>query len=326
MNTDWLRSFVEVARQQSYSRAAERLYLSQPTVYHHVKLLEASLSARLVQQQGKRTELTTQGRLLLDQAARILEQVNGLGAAVQDDSSLSRGRLIIGAATTFGCYLLPWLMTVFHERHPGIELSASIINDRQKLDEMVRDRRLDLAINPDGHQGDGVIKLPVLRDPMVLVAPPSHALAHLPFATPPGLAGVPLVLFPMRASPRHALEIWFAEAGVTPTTAMTFGSQESQKTAVMAGAGVSVLSYCTVANEVAAGSLVVIPLRPRLERYWYLSLQAPVTATHCMDAFLKLLHSDSWIPPHLRPYYTAEPDLPRADTRITTGTVKEMTR
>jgi DNA-binding transcriptional LysR family regulator len=313
MNTDWLRSFVEVARQQSYSRAAKRLYLSQPTVYHHVKLLETSLGVSLVQQRGKCTELTAQGRLLLDHVAHILEAVDGLRVTVQDDASLSRGHLTIGAATTFGCYLLPWLMTAFHRRYPGIQLDARIVNDREQLDEMVRDRQLDLAINPGGHQSEGVFKVPVLQDPMVLVVPPRHALATLPFASPPGLAGAPLVMFPPGAGSRQALEIWFAEAGVSPTTVMTFGSQESLKTAVLAGAGLSVLSYCTVAGEVAAGRLVAVPLRPRLERYWYLSLKTPPAPTHSMDAFLKLLHSDTWIPPDLRTHYAAQPDLHRAD-------------
>ncbi len=327
MNTDWLRSFVEVARQQSYSRAAERLYLSQPTVYHHVKLLEASLAVQLVQQRGKRTELTAQGKLLLDRVAHILEEVNGLRATAQDDASLSRGQLTIGAATTFGSYLLPWLMTAFHRRYPGIELSARIVNDHEQLDEMVRDRRLDLAINPGGQQCDGVLKLAVLQDPMVLVVPPCHAFATLPFASPPGLAGAPLVMFPPRASSRQALEIWFAEAGVAPTAVMTFGSQESLKTAVLAGAGISVLSYCTVADEVAAGRLVAISLRPRLERHWYLSLKTPATTTHSMDAFLKLLHSDTWIPPDLRTHYAAQPDLLRAENRARTlGAVMEMAR
>jgi DNA-binding transcriptional LysR family regulator len=325
MNTDWLRSFVEVARQRGYSRAAERLYLSQPTVYHHIKLLEASLAVRLVQQRGKRTELTAQGKLLLDHATRILEEVNGLQAAVHDDASLSRGHLTIGAATTFGCYLLPWLMTAFHRTHPGIELSARIVNDHEQLDEMVRDRRLDLAINPGGQQSDGVLKLPVLQDPMVLVVPPGHPFARLPFASPPGLAGAPLVMFPPQSSFRQTLDIWFAEAGVAPTAVMTFGSQESQKTAVLAGAGIAVLSYCTVAGEAATGRLVAVPLRPRLERSWYLSLKTPVAATHSMGAFLKLLHSDTWIPPDLRMHYAAQPDLLRSDSRARAlGAAMEM--
>lgn len=327
MNTDWLRSFAEVARLQSYSRAAECLYLSQPTVYHHVKLLEANLGVQLVQQRGKRTELTAQGKRLLHHAAHILEEVNGLRAAVQDDASLSRGQLAVGAATTFGSYLLPWLMTAFHSRYPGIELSARIVNDSEQLDEMVLDRRLDLAINPGGHQTDGVLKLPVLEDPMVLVVPPRHELAGLPFASPPGLAGAPLVLFPPQASPRQALEIWFTEAGVAPTVVMTLGSQESLKTAVVAGAGISILSYCTVAAEVAAGRLVAVPLRPRLERYWYLSLKTPGKTTHSMDAFLKLLHSDTWIPSHLRAHYAVQPDLLQAENRARAlGTMLEISR
>jgi DNA-binding transcriptional LysR family regulator len=308
MNTDWLRSFVEVARRQSYSRAAERLYLSQPTVYHHVKLLEANLAVHLVQQRGKKTELTTQGKLLLDHAAHILEEVNGLQVTAQDDATLSRGQLTIGAATTFGSYLLPWLMSAFHRRHPGIELSAQIINDHEQLDELVRERRLDLAINPGGQQSDGVLKLPVLGDPMVLAVPARHAFAKLPFASPPRLAGTPLVMFPPRASFRQALEIWFAEAGVAPSVVMMLGSQESQKTAVLADAGLAILSYCTVADEVAAGRLVAIPLRPRLERHWYLSRKIAATSSHGADAFLKLLHSDTWIPAELRAHYGPHSD------------------
>lgn len=309
MNTDWLRSFVEVARQQSYSRAAERLYLSQPTVYHHVKLLEAHLAVQLVEQRGKRTELTVHGKMLLDRVARIIEEVDSLGALVQDDESLSRGQLNVGAATTFGAYLLPWLMTAFHRRYPGIELAGRVINDSELLDEMVRDRRLDVAINPGGHQSEGVLKLPVLQDPMVLVAPPDHAFARLSFASPPALAGTPFVTFPPRVSFRQALEIWFAEAGMELTAVMTFGSQESIKIAILAGAGISILSYCAVADEVATGRLAAIPLRPQLARHWYLVLKTPVTTTHTVEAFLKLLHSDSWLPPDLRAHYAAPSEV-----------------
>jgi DNA-binding transcriptional LysR family regulator len=311
MNTDWLRSFVEVAHQQSYSRAAERLYLSQPTVYHHVKLLESTLAVQLVEQQGKRTELTARGRLLLEHVAHILEEMNGLRSAVQDDASLSGGRMAIGVETTFGSYLLPWLMTAFHRRHPGIELAAQIVNDPDRLDVKVNSRLLDLAIHPNGHQSEGVLKLPVLEDPMVLVVPSSHAFARLPFASPPGLAGVPLVLYSIRVSTRQALDVWFSGSGVVPTVVMTLDSQESLKTAVLAGAGFSVLSYCTVADEVASGRLAAIPLRPRLERHWYLSLKTPVATTHSTDAFLRLLHSDTWIPTDLAVHYVAQPELLR---------------
>jgi DNA-binding transcriptional LysR family regulator len=311
MNTEWLRSFVEVARQQSYSRAAERLYLSQPTVYHHVRLLETHLGVRLLQQRGKRAELTAQGKTLFERAVHILEAVAALRAAAADDASLARGQLHVGAATTFGAYLLPWLLAAFHRLYPGIEITAKIVNDPEQLDALVRDGEIDVAINPGGQQSADLFKVPVMRDPMVLVAPPCHPLARLPFATPPGLAGIPLVVFPRRAAFRQALEIWFAEAGQPLSVVMTLGSQESIKRAVLAGAGVAVLSYCTVADEVANGQLVAIPLRPRLERYWYLSLKAPVKTSHSLEAFLRLLHSDGWIPSSLREQYATRAHLPR---------------
>lgn len=309
MNTDWLRSFVEVARQQSYSRAAERLYLSQPTVYHHVKLLEGALTAPLVEQRGKRTELTAQGRLLIDRAARIIEEVESLPAMVQDDHSPSHGRLAIGAASTFGAYMLPWLMTAFHCHLPGVSLSCQIVNDTEQLDQMVRERRLDVAINPSGRQGAGVLKLPVFQDPLMLAAPADHRLARLERIASADLAGVPLVSFERSGSFWQALETWSAEAGEQINVVMTFGSQESIKTAVMAGAGLAVLSYCAVADEVAHGRLAAIPLRPRVERHWYVVLKTPVTMTHSVEAFLKMLHSDTWLPAALRPHYLTHPDI-----------------
>jgi len=313
MNTEWLRSFVEVARQQSYSRAAERLYLSQPTVYHHVRLLESHLGVRLLQQRGKRAELTPQGKTLLERAVCILEAVAALRAAAADEESLARGQLTVGAATTFGAYLLPWLLAAFHRLYPGVEVAARIVNDPEQLDALVREGEIDVAINPGGQQSADLFKVPVMRDPMVLVTPPSHPLARLPFATPPGLAGTPLVTFPRRSrsSFRQALEIWFAEAGQPLAAVMTLGSQESIKRAVLAGVGVAVLSYCAVADEVANGQLVAVPLRPRLERYWYLSLKAPVKSSHPLEAFLRLLHSDTWIPPGLRDQYATQSQLPR---------------
>ncbi len=309
MNTDWLRSFVEVARQHSYSRAAARLYLSQPTVYHHVKLLEANLSARLVEQQGKRTELTAQGMLLFDRAARILEDIAGLKGMVQDDASLAGGRLSIGASTTFGQYLLPWLMTAFHQQHPGIRLDGHIINDTDIIDAMLLDRRLDAAISPGGRQCGGLLKLAIMKDSPVLVVPPDHSLAGLDGVTARELAGQPFVVLPRQSSFHQGLEAWFAEAGAALTVAMTLGSQESIKIAVLAGAGLAVLSYCTVAEEVATGRLVAAPILPRLERPWYLVLKSPVTTTHRVEAFLKLLHSDTWLPAGIRDRYTAHPDF-----------------
>lgn len=308
MNTDLLRSFVEVARQQSYSRAAEHLYLGQPTVYHHVKLLESGFGVRLVEQHGKRTDLTRHGMLLLDRAMRVLEEVDSLSALMREDESLLHGQLRLGASTTFGQFLMPWLMTSFNRLYPGVHLEGHIINDSDLLDSMVLDRQLDVVISPSGRQNDGLMKLAILKDMPVLVVPPGFT-PRLLMAKPSDLIGLPVVTFSHRASFRQALDAWFVEAGGQIIPVMELGSQEAIKAAILAGAGVSVLSYCTVASEVAMGLLCAIPLVPRLERPWYLVLKSPLTTTHAVEAVLKLLHSDNWLPPTARGHYTAQPDL-----------------
>src|SRR5262249_10667061 len=151
MTLKQLEVFLAIAREQSFSSAARRIHLSQPTLSEHVAELERELGARLfARRRGGRTSPTEAGRVFQAYAARVIATVADGRRAIEEIEGLKRGSLIIGASTTPGIYLLPTVVGLFRARHPGIDLRLEIGNSRL-IEERVRANEVDLGI-VGGHE------------------------------------------------------------------------------------------------------------------------------------------------------------------------------
>jgi DNA-binding transcriptional LysR family regulator len=273
LGTQQLRSFLVVAELGNYTHAAQRLFLSQPGVYQHVRQLEATLNTRLVEQHGKRVVLTQHGREVLEYARRREEEEADLLQRLTDDESLSSGSVTIAAGTTAAEFILPRIAVAFQERYPGIVVRIAVLGKPSEVDESVGNREYDLGFHSEPRDVDGVSKAPFLMDELVGIAPPGHRFAEARRPVPPRSVAAEryLAFSDASGSPfagaviSRMVQQWFESSDAMPETQIHLGSLQGIKTAVRQGAGVGIVSRFAVRDDdpsLKVFRLARPPLRP----------------------------------------------------------------
>ena len=286
INLHQLKIFHTVARSKSYSRAAAELQISQPSVSIQVGELERQLGADLFEQVGKSAHLTEAGRILDEYAARILALIDEARVAMDELKGLQRGRLLLGATSTPGTYLLPALLGRFKEQYPHIEIVLRV-RDTRRIQEMLLQHELHLGVI------GGKVILPDLEstawlaDELVLVVAPAHPFGALPSVGVADLAGQPFILRERGSGNREAVDEALHRAGVPVTPVFELEGAEMVKQAVAANLGISILSRCAVEFEVAAGRLRIVPVDGlRIERAIWLLRRRDHRLPRVAQAFL----------------------------------------
>jgi DNA-binding transcriptional LysR family regulator len=294
MNTEYLRTFVEVARQGSYARAARALQLSQPTAFRHIRQLEETLATELVVGAGKAVVLTNRGKAVLDQAVRVLEEVDRLlHTTVRDSDDLVRGTLDLAVGTTLGASIMPIALVELRGRHPGIRVRMTVLNNRTAIDDAVLRHGYDAGFRSGSGALPGLKLVPVLEDRLVFIAPHGHPLASRPALTPGDLVGVPFVGHTSAAAPDLCAQIdaWALPGGAVIESRLSFDDQDAIVTAVLAGGGVSIVSNIMVSRPTLLGSLVVRPLAPALTRDFYLVRRRRSRPLRALDLLTEIIQA-----------------------------------
>ena len=292
MNTELLKTFVEVARQGSYARAARALNISQPTAFRHVRLLEEILDGELVVGVGKSVALTNQGKAALDQAIRVLEETNRLVfATLKESNDLLRASLEIAVGNTLGTSIVPVALVELRRRYPGIRVKMSVLNDRLAIDNAVLHRGYDVGFRSGSSALGGLDLVPLIEDELVLIAPSDHPLAGHSEIAPASLADHEFVGHTRTASPDLCaqIEAWAWAEGVALRSQLEFDDQEAIVTAVGSGGGVSIVSAITLNRTAADRDVVVRPLRPALSRHFYLVRRTRSGSVAAVDALAGII-------------------------------------
>jgi LysR family transcriptional regulator, low CO2-responsive transcriptional regulator len=252
-----LSVFRAVARHQSFTRAAEELYISQPAVSAHVRELERLYEVELFEQVGRRVRLTEAGRLLAEYADRLIALVEESKRTLDELKGLECGHLLVGASTIPGTYFLPPALGRFKEQHPGVEVALSIADTRQVL-AMVRRGDVELAVVGELREENRLHRRPYRSDELVLIVGSQHRWAQSGLGDLTELSEEPFILRERGSSTRENAVALLGRAGIVPRVAMEWESTEAIKKAVQAGLGVSILSALAAELEVLHGLLVVI--------------------------------------------------------------------
>ena len=257
MDTRQLATFCEVVERKSFSQAAERLGVTQPAVSLQMRSLEQRLGAKLLDRSGRRVELTEAGQRLYRAAQRLLalegqlvEEVAGAG------TSELRGELALGASTGPGGTVVPVLLCDFQRQHPELGIALSV-SDTNRVIEQVAERELELGVVGAAPRHRGVVFESFFRDEVILVCPPGHRFAGQQVALDELRSG-PLILMQEGAGVRQVIEEELRRAGTRLRELdprLELGLQESVKSAVAAGFGVTFISRSGVEAELAAGTL-----------------------------------------------------------------------
>lgn len=263
-----LRVFEAVARHTSYTRAAEELHLTQPAVSMQVRLLEEQVGLPLFEQLGKKIYLTEVGREMYHYSRAIAQQLEEAERVVAELKGVQRGRLSIAVASTAN-YFATRLLATFSQRYPEVTISLDVTN-RAGLLRHLDDNGNDLVIMGRPPQGLDLVAEPFMKNPLVIIAPPSHPLVgegRIPLAR---IQRETFVLRETGSGTRNAMEQFFAEKGIEIATGMEMNSNEAIKQAVEAGLGLGIVSIHTLELELELQRLAVLDVEAfPIMRHWY---------------------------------------------------------
>ena len=259
MDTRQLAAFCAVVERESFSQAAARLGVTQPAVSQQVRALEQRVGKQLLDRSGRRVVPTEAGLRLYRGAQRLLaleEQILA-GVADEEDGEL-RGRLEIGASTGPGANVVSLLLCEFQQLNPDVYVALSV-QDTRRIVEQVAARELELGVVGAARRQGSVSFETFFRDEVVLVCPPGHRFAGRTI-TLDDLKQEPLIVMQAGAGVRAVIEEELRAAGLRLRdfdVHLELGLQESVKSAVVAGYGVTFISRTAIEAELAAGTLAV---------------------------------------------------------------------
>ncbi len=290
-----LRTFKTVADLSSFSAAAQRLKLSQPSISYQVKELEETLGLPLLDRLGKRVRLTEAGQVLYGYARRMLDVLDEATAVIEEMRGIKRGTLRVGASTTVGIYLLPAALGAFKKLHPGLVISLEI-GTRARVQEQVPHSELDLAVVGPALKDPELAVIPFLSDELVVIAPAGHPLAGKRGLTLKGLAGEPFVMREQASGSRWSLEKAARKAGAKLSVAMELGSNGAIKHAVESGLGLAVISRYACALEFSTKRLIELDVRGfPIRRDWHIVHLRRRKLPASVTAFIEFLQGTSWL-------------------------------
>jgi LysR family transcriptional regulator, low CO2-responsive transcriptional regulator len=282
-----LQVFEASVRLGSFSRAAEELFVTQPTVSMQIKKLSDALGLPLFEQIGRNVRPTEIGHELYKSCRQIFENLANLEMKISDHKGMKRGRLRLGVVTT-AKYFVPEVLGEFCRLYPGIDVALKVSN-RDRIIERLNAFEDDLYIM--GQAPDDVMELesyPFAPNPLVLLAPRDHPLVgekNIPLSR---IAEEPLILREPGSGIRDATLRLFEREGLRPNVRMELGSNEAIKHAVVGGLGLAILSLHTLSLEGPNGPVAILDVENfPIMRQWHIVYPKGKELSLVTDAFLE---------------------------------------
>ena len=294
MDLRQLEIFVKVAEFGSFSKAAEALYLTQPTVSEHIRTLEDEFGVRLLDRLGRGAAVTRAGALLLSYAQRMLALSREARQAMESFQGRMSGELLIGASTIPGEYVLPALIGRFKEKYPDISISL-LIGDSKAAVDWVAEGRAELAVVGARLSVRGIEYKELMPDDLVVVVRGTHAWHARKQITLEDLQSEPLLIRERGSGTRAALEGALTEVHMDLAAFRIvgeMGSTQAIKQAVRSGVGISIISRRAVEDECKAALLSCVKLKDlQVSRYFYLVTHRDRSRSPLAQAFVDFVES-----------------------------------
>ncbi len=263
-----LKVFEAVARNSSFTRAAEELFLTQPTVSMQVKQLAKTVGMPLFEQVGKKLYLTESGKALFETCQDMFERMDRFEMAIANIKGLKQGSLRISTITT-AKYVIPRILGPFCNRYPGIDVSLTVTNHQFVLEGLASNRN-DIYIVSHVPEDLDVQAIPFMENPLVVLAPKEHPLVGEKNISLARVAQEPFILREPGSGTRRAAQSLFESHGIPLKVRLDLGSNEAIKQAIAGGMGLSVLSKHTLALEGLTNQLAVLDVEHfPIPRTWY---------------------------------------------------------
>ena len=291
MENRQLEAFLHVVQYQSFSRAAEALDLTQPSLSARIISLEKEIGEPLFQRLGRGVRLTEAGRAFQPYVERSLGALKEAIEAVDATHRTSIGKLRIGSARAICAYVLPGILEVFHRTHPGVDIAIKTGRSSEVLD-MVLSEEVQIGLTRHLTHQD-IDSRHLYNEHVVLVTHPSHRFVRDGAASIYDIAQEPLILYDKESTYFVLINRVVREAGIVPNVQMDLDSIEATKRMIERGLGVSFLPYNSILTEIEQGSLATIPIKEGYNVDLPTSVMVQRTISHgaVVGSFLDLLYS-----------------------------------
>ena len=254
-----LEAFIQVAHHRSFSRAAEALFLTQPSVTARIQSLEREIGERLFERTGRSVTLTDAGHAFMPHAQRALTAVQEGTDAIEAVRHGDIGSVRLGASSSIATYVLPGILKRFREQRPRVHVQMSTGQTEEQMDKLLAGE-IHLAVTRLT-QHPQIDSLHLYNDDLTLVVAPDHPFAKKGRATIAEVGKEPFLFFERGSSYHGLIYSMFLRAGVVPESVMELDLMEATKYLVEAGLGVSILPELSVLREIQTGALVRVEIR-----------------------------------------------------------------
>ncbi len=292
-----LQVFHAVARQLSFTKAADVLHMTQPAVTFQIRQLEDQFDARLFDRAHNKVSLTEAGNLIFQYSERIFEQYSEMENEVRELTGNFSASLVLGASTTISEYMLPALLGKYRAKNPEVRLRLRVSNT-DGIVAMVENNVIDLGIVEGPVTNKNLLSELCRTDHLVAIVPINHELARYAERGQPisikKVLEYPYICREQGSGTRGVILDYLREQGLEIQmlkSCLELGSPESIKGAVEAGMGVSILSSVSITKELKLGSLVAIPLDPPLSREFSFVRQRQKFRVRAMEELLDFARS-----------------------------------
>lgn len=283
-----LKVFEATARHGSFTRAAEELFLTQPTVSMQVKQLTKAIGLPLFEQVGKRLYLTDAGRELFETCQAIFQQLDQLEMSVANLKGMKQGKLRLAVITTTK-YFMPRLLGPFCQRYPDIDVSLTVTNHERVIDRLANNQD-DLYVMSQIPENLDVKAHPFLENPLVMVAPYDHPLAKEKDIPLKRLTEEPFIMREPGSGTRRAFQQLLDAHKLSVKVRLELGSNEAIKQGIAGGLGLSVLSRHTLLTDNSDLTVLDVEEFP-IDREWFIVYLSGKQLSVVASTFLDYLQS-----------------------------------
>jgi DNA-binding transcriptional LysR family regulator len=296
MELTQLEFFVAVVEEGSFSKAAERVYRTQPAVSIAIRRLEEEVGAPLLERSQKTPRLTEAGELVYDYAKRILSLRDQARETVAELRTLERGRVRIGANESTSLYLLPHLILQYREQHPNVKVEI-FRHVSERLPHEVMDHNVDFALLAYEPVDSELESFPILRDELVLIMHPEHKLAGSDHVTIEELGRESFLAHNVKTASRFKVIEAFAQHHTPLNITLELATVETIKRFVQLKIGLAFVPRMCVREELERGTLATAPVQGlTYYRTLWVTHRRQMTFSHAAAAFLEVLRQHEKTP------------------------------
>jgi len=288
-----MESLIYLVKEGSFSRAAKRVFLTQPSLTKHIKNLEDSINARIVNRENMGISLTPEGKILYDYARRILKLRDEVKEKILRIKENESGNIFVSASTIPATYILPYLLNEFKKLFPDIRAYIQA-NDSEETLGMILNNQAEIGFIGKKTLNKRLNVEPLWKDTLVLTVPGDHPWRKKDYVTLNEVSKEPYIIREVGSGTREVLEEYLLQNTDKSLSRFNIvcemGSSEAVKEAIIAGLGASILSIHAIKRELKQGILIEVPIQDcSIQRYFYLIYKKQLSLMHHHKLFLKFV-------------------------------------